>query len=278
MTFLTFALISAMNLLIGLCVGLTGIAGFLLPMFYSGFLNFPSAVSLALSFSAFLVSGILGSVNYKKSGNLDLKTGCMMALGSLPGAVFGVRLNLLIPEETIKLLLYAVVLVSGISILLREYQPFARSKKAAKTAPGAIDKNESGTFGNIFYIFLGIITAAVCAASGAGGPVLVMPLLTICGFSAHTAIGIALFDSIFIAMPAAFGYLKAAIALTKIPDAAFTLHAPIAALHILPIILVFHGIGVFAGSRYAVRINQKLLKTIVAVASIGIACLKLSGI
>lgn len=272
---LTLALIAAVNLLVGLCVGLTGIAGFLLPMFYSGFLDFPSSVSLALSFSAFLVSGVLGSVNYKRSGNLDLKTGCVMALGSLLGALFGVRLNLLIPEEWIKRLLYTVVLLSGISILLREYRASIRSKKTAD--PGLANETGPGTFGNLFYIFLGIITAAVCAASGAGGPVLVMPLLTMCGFPAHTAVGIALFDSVFIAMPAAFGYLKAAAALTGTPDAAFTMHSPMAALSLLPLFLIFHGIGVFAGSRYAVRINQKLLKIIVATGSIGIACLKLGG-
>ena len=52
-----------LNLLVGGCIGLTGIAGFLLPMFYTGFLGMPSSESLALSFVAFLISGILGSVN-----------------------------------------------------------------------------------------------------------------------------------------------------------------------------------------------------------------------
>ena len=50
-----------LNIIVGACVGLTGIAGFLLPMFYTGFLNMPSTEALALSFSAFLVSGIIGS-------------------------------------------------------------------------------------------------------------------------------------------------------------------------------------------------------------------------
>ena len=64
---MNIALILAVNLLVGLCVGLTGIAGFLLPMFYSGFLGMAPAETLALSFAAFLISGVLGSVNYYKS-------------------------------------------------------------------------------------------------------------------------------------------------------------------------------------------------------------------
>lgn len=89
-----------------------------------------------------------------------------------------------------------------------------------------------------------------------------MPILTLLGIPAHTAVGISLFDSIFIALPATFGYLRAASGNQEI----FVL---------LPILLIAHGIGVFAGSKNVTKINQKLLKQIVAVVSIGIACVKL---
>ena len=237
-----------LNLLVGGCIGLTGIAGFLLPMFYTGFLGMPSSESLALSFAAFLISGILGSVNYYRSGNLELKTAGILSVGSFLGAIAGVKINLLIPEDTMKIILYLVVLLSGISILLRKEKPEKEGKKE--------EKNKA------VYFLLGVVTGAVCAASGAGGPVLVMPLLTLIGFPAHTAVGISLFDSIFIALPSAAGYLYAASGVKEI-------------YYLLPVLLVAHGIGVFAGSKNAVKINQKLLKQIVAVGSIAIACVKL---
>lgn len=109
---------------------------------------------------------------------------------------------------------------------------------------------------------LGFVTGAVCAASGAGGPVLVMPILTLLGIPAHTAVGISLFDSIFIALPSTAGYLYAASGEKDI----FVL---------LPVLLMVHGIGVYVGSRNASKINQKMLKRIVAIASIVIACIKL---
>lgn len=222
-----------LNLLVGGCIGLTGIAGFLLPMFYTGFLGMPSSESLALSFAAFLISGILGSVNYYRSGNLELKTAGILSAGSFLGAIVGVKINLLIPEDTMKIILYLVVLLSGISILLRKEKPEKEGKKE--------EKNKA------VYFLLGVVTGAVCAASGAGGPVLVMPLLTLIGFPAHTAVGISLFDSIFIALPSAAGYLYAASGVKEI-------------YYLLPVLLVAHGIGVFAGSKNAVKINQKLLK------------------
>ena len=156
--------------------------------------------------------------------------------------------NLLIPEGTMKIILYLVVLLFGISILLR--------KDKENTGDAKKKRNQ------VFFLVLGIVTGAICAASGAGGPVLVMPILTLLGIPAHTAVGISLFDSIFIALPAAIGYLHAAAGNKEV----FVL---------LPILLIAHGIGVFAGSKNATKINQKLLKQIVAVASIAIACIKL---
>ena len=156
--------------------------------------------------------------------------------------------NLLIPEGTMKIILYLLVLLFGISILLR--------KDKENTGDAKKKRNQ------VFFLVLGIVTGAICAASGAGGPVLVMPILTLLGIPVHTAVGISLFDSLFIALPAAIGYLHAAAGNKEV----FVL---------LPILLIAHGIGVFAGSKNATKINQKLLKQIVAVASIAIACIKL---
>ena len=86
---MSMILILLLNLLVGACIGLTGIAGFLLPMFYTGFLGMPAGESLALSFSAFLISGALGSVTYYRQGNLDLKPAVILSAGSLPGALAG---------------------------------------------------------------------------------------------------------------------------------------------------------------------------------------------
>lgn len=242
-------LMTILNLLVGFCIGLTGIAGFLLPMFYTGFLGMGSSEALTLSFAAFLISGILGAVNYYKSGNLDMRIAGILSAGSFIGALWGVKINLLIPEDTMKMILYLVVLLSGISILLRK----------DKKENGQQNDRKNSSF---FYLILGILTGAICAASGAGGPVLVMPILTLLGIPAHTAVGIALFDSVFIAVPSVAGYLYATSEEREM-------------VVLLPILLIAHGIGVYAGSKNASKINQKMLKQIVSVVSIGIACIKL---
>lgn len=249
---MSMILILLLNLLVGACIGLTGIAGFLLPMFYTGFLGMPAGESLALSFSAFLISGVLGSVTYYRQGNLNLKPAVILSAGSLPGALAGVWVNLLIPEDVMQMILYIVVLVSGVSILLR---------KDGKTGGPEKQMTVAGMKAVLFFL-LGVATGAVCAASGAGGPVLVMPLLTLIGFPAHTAVGISLFNSVFIALPAAGGYLWSGAENTEM----FLLLIPV---------LIAHGIGVAFGSRNAEKIDPAMLKRIVAAASIAIALIKL---
>ena len=189
-------LTAAANLAVGALVGLCGVAGFLLPMFYTASLGMNVSEGLALSFAAFIVSGVLGSWNYKKAGNLDLAFGLRLSAGSLAGAVLGVRLNLIIPEEQVKMLLYLVVVVFGISI--------------------------------------------------------------------RTAVGVALFNSIFIGLPAVAGYLAQCDLVKLLP--------------VLLTALAAHAVGVYYGSKNAGRINQGILKKGVAVFSIVIAGCKLSGI
>ena len=243
-------IVMAANLVVGAFVGLTGVAGFLLPIVYTGPLGMGVTEGLALSFAAFIVSGALGSVNYNKAGNLDIPFGIRLSLGSLAGAVLGVKLNLIIPESTVKVILYVVVLLSGISILLR------KDKSQEEGRAYVISDHLAAT------LILGFVTGAVCSLSGAGGPVLVMPLLVVLGIGIRTAVGVALFNSVFIGIPACIGYMMQCSVKDLLP--------------VMAAALVFHGIGVVYGSRNAVKINQILLKKGIAVFSILIAIWKLA--
>lgn len=244
-------IVMAANLVVGAFVGLTGVAGFLLPIVYTSPLGMGVTEGLALSFAAFIVSGALGSVNYNKAGNLDIPFGIRLSLGSLAGAVLGVKLNLIIPESTVKVILYVVVLLSGISILLRKDKSQEESGRAY-----VISDHLAAT------LILGFVTGAVCSLSGAGGPVLVMPLLVVLGIGIRTAVGVALFNSVFIGIPACIGYMMQCSVKELLP--------------VMAAALVFHGIGVVYGSRNAVKINQILLKKGIAVFSILIAIWKLA--
>lgn len=249
---LTLVTVAIANALVGTCIGLTGIAGFLLPMFYAGFLGLAPVEGLALSFAAFLVSGVLGCPAYRRTGDLPVRPCGALAAGSFLGALIGTRVGLLLPAQALTVILYLVVLGSGISVLVRMRTGDSRDvERFEETMPGA---------GRLFAI--GLVTAVVCAASGAGGPVLVVPILMLLGISPRRAVGMALLDSVAIAIPATVGYFLGG-----------SIGAETWAL--LPLALVAHGAGVVAGSMNAHKIDASLLKAIVAVGSVAVALMKL---
>lgn len=236
--------------IVGLTIGLTGVAGFLLPIMFVEMLGMDVTESLALSFSCFLVSGVIGSMNYKKAGDMDIPFAIKLGLGSFVGAILGVVMNLYLPDQLVKILLYVVVLLSGCSILFR--------KENAEQKDRAFQISDHP----ILIVLLGFVTAFICSMSGAGGPILVMPLLVVFGLPVKTAVGIALFDSIFVGIPAAAGYILNCNLVNVLP--------------VFFVSLVTHGAGVMIGSKNAARLNSYYLKKRVGVFSILIAIWKLT--
>ena len=257
---MTLLLVIIMNALVGACIGLTGIAGFLLPMFYAGFLGLTPIKSLALSFAAFIVSGILDCPAYRKTGDLPLRASASLLAGSLIGAVAGTRVGLILPPAVLTVILYLVVLASGTSVLVRMRADAARSDTAADA--GSDPKAASRPSPVVLFV-IGAVTAVVCAASGAGGPVLVVPVLMLLGIPARQAVAMALIDSVAVGIPAAIGYF-----------AGGSIGAEVWML--LPAALIAHGAGVLVGAANAHRIDAVALKTIVAGGSILIALIKLA--
>lgn len=245
------------NFVVGGLIGICGIAGFLLPMMYAGLLGFSVGQSLALSFLAFFVSGAIGSFNYHKQGNLDIRFSLVIGAGSFAGGLLGVRLNALVTPSQAKLLLYLVVLLSGLSILLRKDKPAGTGTAASNSTSGNSAPRDGLLGSTVFVVLFGFITGAICSLSGAGGPVLVMPLLVALGMPVHMSIGIALFDSVFIALPACAGYM---------------MQCDLSQIGMLVLITVLaHGGGVVIGSSNAHKIKQKPLKMGVAIFSIGLS-------
>lgn len=234
---------AAACLVVGLLISWSGVAGFLLPILFVNFNHLTARQALALSFLCFAVSGAIGAFGYHRKGQLTLRTGLLLGSGSLAGAALGAAANQLLPTATVKTLLYMVVLLSGLSILVRQLMSRQQKGPAAASSPSPA-----------VLIPLGLVTGALCALSGAGGPVVVMPLLVALGVPAKDAVGVALLDSVFIALPALGVYGL---------QGGFTGLWPLAA-----VCAAAHGMGVAAGSATSHLVPQEGLKRGVAVFSI----------
>ncbi|WP_077622470.1 sulfite exporter TauE/SafE family protein [Sediminibacillus massiliensis] len=188
------------NFFVGILLGISSIGGFLLPLIFVGFLQLPLRDSLALSFFSFAVAGLIGAYYYWKAGNMDVKLATYLSIGSIPGALIGVKLNVLIPDDTAKLLLYLFVLLSGISLLVK-------NKNSNNNGPNGITKSRI-LDSKASILIIGLISAAICSLTGAGGPILLVPLLSNLGISIRVAVGVCLLNSVVIAIPSVFGYFQ----------------------------------------------------------------------
>lgn len=226
---------------VGLCIGWCGVAGFLLPILFVSACGLSVTESLLASFLCFAVSGAIGAFNYHRRGELPLGPALILSAGSLAGGLIGAALGGLLAAETVKVILYLVVLLSGGAIAVRELRPQHGAGEGTTPRPALLAA-------------LGLVTAVICALSGAGGPVLVMPLLVALGVPAKMAVGTALLDSVFIALPA--------IAVYGSQCGVFAL------LPLLAAAMGSHAVGVSIGSVTAAHVPQTLLKRGVAVFSI----------
>lgn len=243
------AFVAIANALVGACVGMTGFAGFLLPMLYAGFLGLAPVEGMALAFSAFVVAGIVGCPAYRRTGDLPFHESLGLLAGSFVGALVGTQVGLILPANVLTVVLYLVVLGSGGSVLVQMVGDRRRARAAAagdaEARRGFVGAHRHP--GAAVNVAVGFVTAVICAASGAGGPVLVVPVLILMGVPARRAVGMSLLDSIAVSPPAAVGYLTGG---TMAPEI----------WSLLPVALVAHGAGALVGAVNAKRIDAALLK------------------
>lgn len=248
-----FAIIAA-NLLVGLIIGMTGI-GFMLPVFYLIVVHMTTTEAMAFSFCAFILSGILSTVLFAKKKAVDWRIGTWISVGSVFGTIAGVTINLMLPEYLITYILYIMVLLSGLSIIL--------PRRNARSPAGHGFVQTWSASRAVVCVLAGIVTGCICSAGGAGGPILVIPILATLGMPIHTVIGTAMYNSIFISAIAFPRYFLAAGG-TQIPYFSF-----------LPFLVALFGVGVLVGGHYSFRVNQLRLKQAIAALCIVVAVYKI---
>jgi hypothetical protein len=140
---------------------------------------------IALFCNIIVVSG--NSINYIKSGNLNLKLLIPYLIGSIPFAFFGASIS--IGKELFEILLFLILIIAGIFLLI-ESKSFNKNQIKIKQVPVFL----SITLGSIIGFISGIV--------GIGGGIFLSPLLFLmkAGYPKHIATTASLFiliNSIF---------------------------------------------------------------------------------
>ena len=140
---------------------------------------------IALFCNIIVVSG--NSINYIKSGNLNLKLLIPYLIGSVPFAFFGASIS--IGKELFEILLFLILIIAGIFLLI-ESKSFNKNQIKIKQVPVFL----SITLGSVIGFISGIV--------GIGGGIFLSPLLFLmkAGYPKHIATTASLFiliNSIF---------------------------------------------------------------------------------
>jgi uncharacterized protein len=131
----------------------------------------PTAIAAALW--SFLWSGIIAVVLYARRGSIPWRPALWLCLAASPAAYLGARAVALMPGRALEALIAAMLVLAGIDVLRRRH-------RTAVTRP----------LGGATLATLGGVTGFVAALTGAGGALILVPLLVALGEPVLLAIGL----------------------------------------------------------------------------------------
>jgi len=244
------------GILAGVMSGMFGIGGgivmvpTLIAIFGMDMLN-ANATSLA---AMLLPVGIFGVINYYKAGYVNLKESLWISVGLFAGSFFGAELAVSFDEKLLSklyaaFLLYVAVGYLDIPKLISKY-----FKKDAPTLP-LVDKTVNRTI--MKFIILGIFAGVIAGMFGKGGGLIIVPMLIkFFRYDAKAASATSLAAlQLPVGLPSVIVYAHQGY-----------LNFIFAGLMALGILL-----GVFFGSKLALRLSSSLFKKVYAVFLLGVA-------
>jgi hypothetical protein len=143
------------------------------PTLIYGF-GLPVPVAIAAALWSFLWSGLVAVALYARRGSIAWRPALWLCLAASPAAYLGAHAVTLLPGRALEALIAAMLVLAGIDVLRR------RHGTAAPTRP----------LGRAALAGLGGITGLLAALTGAGGALILVPLLVALGEPVLLSIGL----------------------------------------------------------------------------------------
>ncbi|MGM8215320.1 sulfite exporter TauE/SafE family protein [Bacillaceae bacterium W0354] len=200
MVFLLLLIIGVVSALLGSLVGLGGGLIFVPALlFLSNFLDTFSWVTpqtvVAMSLLIMIFTGLSSTLTYLKGKRVDVKSGLIFLIGSVPGALVGVWLNQYFKIEMFELYFGILMLVlSGLLIVKNKVinKTLANQNQAkrfhVKRTMSLNDETISYSYSVIFGVGLAFIVGMLSGLFGiGGGSLMVTSMILFFGFPVHIA-------------------------------------------------------------------------------------------
>lgn len=198
-----------LGLVVGFFSGLLGIGGGIIlnPTLIK--LGIPPVVTVGTSVAQMVGATVSGFIAHLRLKNIDIKLGSVLIIAGFVGGAVGVLLTKILEEagyfRTFVLSFYAFYLAfTGITMFIDILKKDKKEKKAGKFKKFLNDlplkyRFEFGEFSVLIPAFIGIVSGFLAAVMGVGGGFVVIPaLMYLAGLPVNRAVGMSLFQMIFI--------------------------------------------------------------------------------
>ena len=224
----------------GIVIGLTGASGVMVVVpLVSMFLNFSIHESIGTSLMVDIIAPLAISYTYYKHGNVDIKSGIWIAIGSVLGAQLGATFATGMPEVGLGGAFGVFLVIMGVVIWKRGLNHATTAKSRKKVV-----QFETQTQKIWVALLLGFAVGLMTGILGAGGGgVILLILIFVLNFPLHIAIGT---SSLIMAITACSGTIG------------YALHGNIKPL--AGLILGFSAAGSgMVSARFANKVNEQIL-------------------
>ncbi|WP_038098648.1 sulfite exporter TauE/SafE family protein [Thioalkalivibrio sp. HK1] len=155
------ALLGAIIVVVGLLIGSVGVGGVLLVPALVYIAGMPIHAAIAAAMAAYFFAGMLGSIEYARSGSIKWREVGWLSSGAMPGAFVGAYAVHATDARLLESLIGALIVVSAINTLRRRDALLAPPSNPTPRA----------------FFAIGLLTGIGSAMSGTGGPLVLVPLL-----------------------------------------------------------------------------------------------------
>jgi uncharacterized protein len=182
-------LLLAVGLAAGLLIGCIGIGGVILVPILVYLVGIPIQIAIAGAMMGYLFTGLVGTIVYSRNRSIRWDMAGWLWAGAMPGALVGAWFIHLTDPVVLEFAIGALALLSGLQAL-RPPQPAA---------------TEGASIPNPVLAGIGAVTGYVSAATGTGGPLVLVPILIWLKVPVLAAIGLSQAIQLPVALLATLG-------------------------------------------------------------------------
>lgn len=228
--------LSGIAVLIGAAVGATGIGGFLLIPALWLMLDMPLRDAMGTTLVASAANGALATCLFARRGSVPWRMAMPLCAGALVCAFVGGMLNAIVSTVILAKLLGGVIVVGSAYILMNRGNTTAREP----------------TGGALLLLGIGLVSGLIAGLTGAGGPLISVPLMTVLHFPYLATVGASQVLQLVASASGAVAYWQ---------------HGAVS-FAILAVIIPFQLLGIWGGVRLAHWLDVVIARRALAIAGV----------